>query len=33
MIGSPLMIKNVDQVMNKCDRGVGAQEKLCKGPS
>ncbi|KAL0557349.1 hypothetical protein IC582_005885 [Cucumis melo] len=28
MIGSPLMIKNVDHVMNKCDRGVGAQEKL-----
>ncbi|XP_038886069.1 histone-lysine N-methyltransferase ATXR7 isoform X2 [Benincasa hispida] len=28
MIGSPLVNKNVDKVMNKCDRGVSAQEKL-----
>lgn len=33
LIGSPLVNKNVDKVMNKCDRGVSAPEKLCKGPS
>lgn len=32
MIGSTLEPKNVDKVMNKCDRGVSVQEKLCKGP-
>lgn len=28
LIGSPLVNKNVDKVMNKCDRGVSAPEKL-----
>ncbi|XP_023546017.1 histone-lysine N-methyltransferase ATXR7 isoform X1 [Cucurbita pepo subsp. pepo] len=28
MIGSPLVHKNVDKVMNKCDHGVGARERL-----
>ncbi|KAG6599079.1 Histone-lysine N-methyltransferase ATXR7, partial [Cucurbita argyrosperma subsp. sororia] len=28
MIGSPLVHKNVDKVMNKCDHGVSARERL-----